>query len=124
MRLRGKINLLFRLSIKYFGRNQIEYGQCKGCKTFQRRGRSESQGAPVGSGPGGDPVQALFHSYRRRLRSMDQTVYLFPWQTPSEGNGGDGNRGISDGFGGAFAASTQNQALSALVFLDQEVLHI
>src|SRR5882724_12626459 len=63
MRLRARTNLLSGLSIKYFGRNQIEYGQCKGCKTLQRRGRSESQGAPVGSGAGGDPVQALFHRY-------------------------------------------------------------
>src|SRR6266511_2934867 len=63
MRLRVRINLLSGLSIKYFGRNQIEYGQCKACKTVQRRGRSESQGAPVGSGAGGDPVQALFHRY-------------------------------------------------------------
>ena len=35
MRLRARINLLSGLSIKYFGRNQIEYGQCKGCKTVQ-----------------------------------------------------------------------------------------
>src|SRR6266478_759064 len=101
MRLQARINLLSGLSIKYFGRNQIEYGQCKGCKTSQRRGRSESQGAPVGSGAGGDPVQALFHSYRRRLRSVDQTVHFFSRQTTSKGNGRDGNRSVSDGFGGA-----------------------
>ena len=36
---------------------------------------------------------------------MDQTVHLFPWQTPSEGNGRGGNRGVSDGFGRAEASS-------------------
>src|SRR6266851_1331046 len=50
----------------------------------------------------GDPGQALFHSYRRSLRSMDQTVHFFSRQTASKGNGSQGNRSVSHGFGGAW----------------------
>ncbi len=58
--------MLSSLSIKYFGRNDVEYGKDKGCKVSQPRGCSQSQGAAVGSGAGGDPAQALFHSDRSR----------------------------------------------------------
>src|SRR5205823_1573545 len=66
-----------------------------------------------GSGPRGDPGQALFDSDRRRLRSMDQAIHLFPWQTPPQGNGGGGNRGVPDRFGSAEESGRRDAEPSA-----------
>jgi hypothetical protein len=55
---------------------------------------------------------------------MDPPVHPVPWQTPS---GGDGRRGLTQFLSslavhGNVATSTQNQALSALLFLYRNVL--
>src|SRR5262249_11505800 len=48
------------------------------------------------AGAGNYPAQTLLDSYRTRLPQLDATLYPFPPQTPSTGDGASGDRGVSD----------------------------
>jgi len=89
------------------------------------RGRLAGEAAQVtGSLAGDTSPAALFDPYRRSLRQLVPAVHFVPQQTPS---GRDGRREIRDflthlAVYGRVAASTQNQALNAIVFLYAQVL--
>ena len=69
--------------------------------------------------------QALLDSHRGGLRQLGAPLHLVPRQAPPQRHGRPGDRGVPDYLAveGHVSASTQNQALSALLFLYRTVLH-
>jgi hypothetical protein len=60
------------------------------------------------------------------MRGLDQALHPVPPKASSCGDGGGGDRGVSDHLAieRTVSVSTQNQALSALLFLYKEVLQV
>lgn len=75
--------------------------------------------------PPGHRSLPLQPAYRESLRALDQTMHLLPRETPPRRDGGRRGYRVPDRTGqGKVAASTQNQALSAVLFLYREVLGV
>src|SRR5439155_26777878 len=84
------------------------------------------QAAPSRPRPRRHPRAALQPSHREGVRWVDQALHLLPRQAPPGGDGrARGSRFLTSlAIDGRVAASTQNQALNALLFLYRVVLEI
>src|SRR5438552_17454825 len=84
------------------------------------------QAAPSRPRPRRHPRAALQPSHREGVRWVDQALHLLPRQAPPGGDGrARGRRFLTSlAIDGRVAASTQNQALNALLFMYRVVLEV